>query len=436
MRTLAMKAVAAIGVVVLVSPVTAAHADGQYGDIKPGAVLRHVEHLSQNSTKGWAVSASADGHTVAVGGPVQNAHGDSFGHVDVWVQTTTGWALQADLSSPVSGRLADEYGLTLSLSADGQHLAVGDEVEPFYFREDDWYGVVYTYTRTATGWSAPTTIASPDQAFEGEFGSSVALNADGSQLIAGAKYDGILDGSPDGAAWAFTRTTAGWGEGQPLAPPTDQPRRVFGEHVAISADGRLAAVTDSVADVGQVSRAGSVITFARGSDGSWTQAAVLTDQPLVPGGEFGSSVAISADGSTIAVGAAGYYSVPSRVLVYRRAGTAWARSATFLNNSDDATHHSLFGYAVALSSTGDVVAVGAPYRARAVADAGGVYRYRWTGSSWSYLGATFVRGAVKNEQDGWSVALSGDAGRLFIGAPGYRRPGAHPSLTGAAYVVG
>jgi hypothetical protein len=114
---------------------------------------------------------------------------------------------------------------------------------------------------------------------------------------------------------------------------------------------------------------------------------------------------------------------------------SWVRSATF--TASNSSRESQFGQSVAVSATGDVVAVGAPNRpAGTIRYAGGVYRYHYDGTRWSYLGPTYVRGAVMNEQDGWSVALSADAERLFIGAPGYRRIGAHPSLSGGAYVVG
>lgn len=77
----------------------------------------------------------------------------------------------------------------------------------------------------------------------------------------------------------------------------------FGSSVALSAGGRTALVgTSSLNGV-----AGAVYVFTR-RGGTWSQTGELTASGPASGNQFGTSVALSAGGSTALVGAIGYNS--------------------------------------------------------------------------------------------------------------------------------
>ncbi|MDH4178826.1 MAG: FG-GAP repeat protein, partial [Thermoleophilia bacterium] len=142
------------------------------------------------------------------------------------------------------------------------------------------------------------------------------------------------------------------------------------------------------------------------------------------GDQFGAAVAVSADGSTLVVGApladrdpdAGDGIDLGQVYVYRRSvvGLSWEIAARL--DSPDATPGRRLGHAVAVSADGITVAVGAP---GAAAGSGAVYFYAepiggWAGQrspDQTLLAADGAPGA----DFGWSVAL--DGALLVAGAP-------------------
>ena len=74
-----------------------------------------------------------------------------------------------------------------------------------------------------------------------------------------------------------------------------------------------------------------------------------------------------------------------------------------------------FGHSVALSADGSRVAIGAIYNDGDAADAGQVRLYDWTGSQWTQVGSD-LDGEASGDWFGCSVSLSADGGRVAIGA--------------------
>src|SRR6478609_12077825 len=75
-------------------------------------------------------------------------------------------------------------------------------------------------------------------------------------------------------------------------------RDFFGHSVAISSDGNFAVV----GAWGRMKGTGVALTYAN-SGGTWTQQAELQPSDLVTGEQFGSSAAISSDGTTAVIAA-------------------------------------------------------------------------------------------------------------------------------------
>jgi hypothetical protein len=152
----------------------------------------------------------------------------------------------------------------------------------------------------------------------------------------------------------------------------------FGIAMALSADGTtlaVAAIHEDSAATGingdQTSNAatnsGAVYVFIR--NGTWQQQAYLKASNTDADDNFGVSVALSADGNTLAVGASGEDSRPGNpadnsltdagaVYIFIRAGTTWTQQAIVKASNADAGD--FFGSAIALSGDGNTLAVGAP----------------------------------------------------------------------------
>jgi hypothetical protein len=167
----------------------------------------------------------------------------------------------------------------------------------------------------------------------------------------------------------------------------------FGTSVALSGDGNTLAVSAIGAD--------AVYVFERGA-GVWSQQAHFTNA-----GGFGTSVALSGDGNTLAAGAAS----ARAVYVFERNAGDWSQQA-FVTASDTDTDG--FGNSVALNSFGNVLAVGAPNRN---IGAGAAYYFiRDNSGLWALDNRAY--GTDSADNFGTSVALSPDGRFLAVGAPG------------------
>ncbi|WP_244662352.1 FG-GAP repeat protein [Vibrio owensii] len=179
---------------------------------------------------------------------------------------------------------------------------------------------------------------------------------------------------------------------------------------------------------------------------------------------YGNAVAVSNDGSTIAVSAfkeSGIVNDPTvnsaalsgAVYVYRKTNGIWNEVAYLkAPNADDKDE---FGYAIALSGDGNTLAVSTINEASSATGidgnqldnlapaSGAVYLYVNSGSSWQ--SQAYIKSSNSNLVDsfGFSVSLDSDGTTLLVGAPGESSSAQSingdetdntGSLSGAAYV--
>jgi hypothetical protein len=341
---------------------------------------------------GTAVALSADGLTAAVGAPDENSgvpsdpndHSqDNSGAVYVFVYGASGWSQQAYLkvAHPVSG---DNFGDAVALSADGNVLAVGAQFEDGRARTDS--GAVYVFNRQGGQWSQVAYVKASVVDTDDQFGTTVALSADGSTLAVGAwAEDGNgtdTSGDPNdnsaydsGAVYVFTSTT-GWSQVAYLKPHVMTPPPGFGTALSLSADGSLLAAGSPALDPAiynnELPGSSTVLLFER-KNGAWSSAGVLTATPFGITDHFGASVALSADGNTLVVGAPledslgtgpnadptsddAFNSGAAYVLVRNPGG--WTQMS-YLKASNTRTM-AMFGGAVTVSGDARLLAIGAP----------------------------------------------------------------------------
>ena len=140
----------------------------------------------------------------------------------------------------------------------------------------------------------------------------------------------------------------------------------------------------------------------------------ITINGEISGESFGSSVHISRDLSSLAVGAPSNSSQRGTVRVYIKSNSSWTKRGTNINGESAGDR---FGDSLSMSSDGTILAVGAPLNDGGGSDSGHVRVFRWDNSSWVRRGNTDIDGSAANDNFGTSVSLSGDGTILAVGAP-------------------
>ena len=234
------------------------------------------------------------------------------------------------------------------------------------------------------------------------FGRSVALSADGDTAVVGAPRE---DGNT-GAVWTFTRTGSEWSKGTEQHSPELQTPQRFGTSLAISADGSTLVV--GAPRLG----GGHVWSFTR-SGSSWSAlGGAITGAGDDGVGLFGQSVALSDDGQTMLVGAPNDNNGQGSAWGFSRSGSSWEEHGPKLAGTGSGPEEH-FGSSVALSGDGSTAVVGA--RSADSGDgAASVFDNRPAG--WVEQSPQLEGGDEAGEGFGDSVALSFDGSVAVVGA--------------------
>ncbi len=294
----------------------------------------------------------------------------------------------------------DNFGTSVAVSGDGLMMAVGAPLEdgsgtginPANNDGASDAGAVYIYTRAtqASTWAYQTYIKASNAGSGDNFGISVALNSDGTTLAVGAHQE---DSNGSG----------------------------------------INPVNNNL-----LFETGATYVFTR-SGSTWSQQAYIKAGVADYGDRFGYTVSLSADGSTLVVGAnqedgSGTGVNPAHnnslanagaAYVFSRTGSTWTQQA-YLKASNTGGGDE-FGWNVTVSDDGNTVAVGARYEdgsAKGInltsnnlaSNAGATYVFTRSGSVWTQQAYIKAGNAGANDYFGWSVTLSSDGSTLAVGA--------------------
>lgn len=296
---------------------------------------------------------------------------------------------------------------------------------------------------------------------QGHTGQGVALSADGNTIAIGAPHEGGEKNAvfESGAVYVFTRGAGGLTQQAYLRASNPQMSAQFGHSVALSADGNTLAVsavweasnakgTNGNQKDESIPQAGAVYVFTR-RGAAWVQQAYIkasnTGEPgtadtFGEGDQFGFSLALNADGNTLAVSAltedgagpgvngdqaSNAAQSAGAVYVFTRAGAAWTQQAYVKPSNLDAGD--LFGIAVALNADGNTLAVGSfdeDGSGRGINQAhdnktggsGAAYVFTRAGALWSQQ--AYLKASNTEFQDAFGVhlALSDDGHTLLVGS--------------------
>lgn len=376
--------------------VSLAHGQVQLGEDIPG--------LAPNSLMGQAVAASADGSVMACGVAGDMNAGNYAGAVRVYVWDGAAWNQRGDA---LLGEAANDFaGTSVALNAAGTIVAFGAQNNDGNGAES---GHVRVYTWDGNAWTQRGEDIDGEAANDMCF--SVSLSDDGATVAVGAAMNNG-GGVQSGHARVFTWNGSVWVQkGADINGAADS--QFLGRALSLSANGdRLAVGAGGANSLGTNTGLVQVMEW----DGeSWE----LMGEPIVgvaANDVFGSSVDLSADGSTVACAAylnddGGLNAGHVRVFTWN--GSAWEQRGLALTGEQGQSN---FGWSVGLSATGERLAVGAPYYNGSFQSEGRVYMHEWNGAEWVLIGA--ASGAEADDRSGHAVGLSADGGTLVASALG------------------
>ncbi len=316
----------------------------------------------------------------------------------------------AELIDPSPASPFDEFGSSVSVSGDGKTVLIGAPGVIDTKGASDSKGAAYVFERSGNVWALKAKLTAFDGSLRDLFGNAVALSSDGKTALIGA----VGKNNRGGAAYAFILSGGTWNPLEELAAPNAAAGDAFGVSVALSADGNTALIGADGKNNGQ----GAAYTFTL-SD-AMRQDVVAADA-FAAGDGFGNSVALSSDGNTALIGAAGKNNGQGAAYTFTRSGGTWSQQTKL--TAFDGVAHDQFGSSVALASDGKTTLIGAPGKNNTE---GAVYDFtQGFGNSEQELIAS---DANTGDAFGSSVALSSDGNTALIGAPG------RADLEGLAYV--
>ena len=279
-----------------------------------------------NDWFGYSVSLSADGSVALIGARYDDDKGDSSGSAYIFTRAADGTWIQQDKLTAGDGAAWDYFGNSVSLSADGGTALIGAHFDNDKSTDS---GSAYVFTRAADGsWSQQAKLIADDGAEKDEFGWSVSLSADGSVALIGSRYDDDK-GDSSGSAYIFTRAPDGtWIQQDKLIAGDGAAGGSFGHSVSLSANG-TAALIGAIGDNDKGDGSGSAYVFIRAADDSWSQQAKLTPDDGATADSFGRSVFLSADGGIALIGASGDENHSGSAYVFSRSAYGWGRKPVF-----------------------------------------------------------------------------------------------------------
>jgi hypothetical protein len=343
----------------------------------------------------------------------------------VYARSGASWTPAAFIKTP-NPQAYTYFGSAVALSADGNTLAAsatGESGAATGVNGTQAYdcsvaptincaigsGAVYVFSRTAGVWSGtPTYVKASNSKPSMGFGSAVALSADGNTLVAGAADESSsatgVGGNPaydcdvtpevncaysSGAAYVYTRSGSIWGNSPVyLKPNTTTSYMYFGATVAVSADGN---------------------TLAIGATGEASSASGIDGNPESDCYTTGTHCSYSS----------------GAVYTYVRNGAVWA-SDHYIKAPHTGDYDN-FGAALALNADGTALTITAPGEGGSSAGvdgpdndlmtgAGAAFFYTRSDSTWTAPRYIKASNPDKSDSFGNSVALSGDGTVLAVGA--------------------
>ena len=356
-----------------------------------------------------SVSLSGDGRTVVIGAPENDGGGTGSGHARIYRYdpNTSSWV---QLGSDIDGSaMYDKAGFSVSISNDGSTVVVG---APYNDSGGSSAGQtrVYKYDNGSASW---VQLGSAIEGVQDDIsGSSVSISDDGFRIAIASSKD-------HAKIFQYDAQSLDWVQmGSDIYDliSTNNTRVV-----SLSGDGTTIAIGSP--DPGQPRTGYTSIFRYDSATADWVQLGSNIDGENIRDAS-GTSVSLSKDGSTVAIGAPwndgndgsdtniGHV----RIYQYDNASSAWVQLGSDIYGE---AAYDQSGQSVAISDDGSVVSIGAWVNGGGGYQAGHarVYQFDENSSSWIQLGSD-IDGEASSDSSGRSISTSSDGSTVAIGASG------------------
>lgn len=357
---------------------------------------------------GWTVSLSDDGNILAVGNIGYDGQSivDS-GQVRVYQFNGTLWQqLGTNIEENTGGNYAI-FGGVVDVSSNGNILAVG--ANRFNGTNGGDSGRVYIYQYNGTNWTQLGQFLEGDNAFD-LFGSSLSLSDDGLKLAIGANGDDN-NGSGSGTTKVYEYFNGSWNQiGLDINGEAVDDNS--GTSVKLNGSGLILAV-GAISNDGNGSNSGHVRTYQYNGS-NWIQIGTDIDGESSDD-RFGEAISLNEAGNKIVITSRlndgnGTNSGHARVFEFN--GSDWAQLGTDI---DGEATEDFFGKSVSMNNSGSIIAVGANGNDGNGIDSGHVRVFEFNGSDWIQAGID-IDGEAAGDSSGYSVDLNGLGNNIVVGA--------------------
>jgi len=356
-------------------------------------------------SSGQSVSMSGNGNFLAVGFPLNSDNLPNAGLVRVYEYISDDWV---QVGNDINGEGQNNFsGESISLNMDGTIVAVGADGNSDNGTNS---GHVRIYMNTNGTW---TQLGNDiDGKFTGDLsGYSVDLSNDGLKVAIGAIL-GEGDDIDTGYASVYEYDGVSWIQvGDDISGINSGEQ--CGYSVSLNSDGSVLAVSSVLAN-GNVADSGIVRVFEYDGSSWVPKGSVLSGQAAFD--YFGNSVSLNGDGTILAVGANRHDSNGSnsgQVRVYEFINSDWTQIGSDINGEASGDRS---GFSVSLNNNGDLIAIGATENDDNGVGSGHTRIYKFNNNNWTLVGND-INGQSAGDNSGRSVSLSGNGDKVAIGVP-------------------
>lgn len=321
-------------------------------------------------------------------------------------------AFDQNVTSSTSA-LNNYFGYAPNLSSSGDIAIVG---APGNAPDTEFYGGSATVLkRTNHQWVEVQRLKQSGGREQDRSGTSTAISADGEVIVVGAPNGDIASNGLRGSISIFRRTAGAWTEEAKLTPASGMSNDNFGRAVAVSADGTTIAVGAPGDGIGSNTSQGSLFIY-RYVGGSWIEEQNLVASNGAAYDRLGESIAISGDGETVIGGATRRSSGgDGMAAVFGNAPAGWVSQGTLSLPGGGQEHY--FGNSVDLDYAGSTAIVGAYWAKVGNKRQGTATVFSRTGSSWAVSQVLSHANARADSAFGTSVSMADNGKMVLIGAP-------------------
>ena len=369
-----------------------------------------IDGKATGDLSGYSVALSGDGNIVVIGAPKNygsSGPGTSPGHVRVFKKNNGVWVQKG---ADIDGIGNECFGSSVSISKNGEILAIGGP--------NRGSGAVRIYQYNAGLWKQVGSDIK-GESLSDYFGTSVSLSDDGNVVAVGAyANDGNSGYSSDqrGHVRVFENINNSWTQ---IGTDIDGEAEgdMSGTSVSLSSSGKIVAI-GSPRNKDNGNMYGQVEIYENVNN-AWIQVGNdIVGEGI--GDYFGNSVSINSMGDILAIGA--FFNDASgsavngnfgHVRVFKNSGGSWIQVG---QDIDGEAKEDRSGYSVSINASGDVVAIGAPYNDGSGTDAGHLRVYTITNNNWTQIKSD-INGEAGGDQSGYSTAISKSGSTFATGAP-------------------